>query len=74
MTKFKQIIFISFFSIFTLALSSCSDDKQSETKKEEIRGDHVWKNQTDALKSAKEKAKKMQQSIKQQQQTLDNAE
>lgn len=74
MTKFKQIIFISFFSIFTLSLSSCSDDEQSETKKEEISGDHVWKNQTDALKSAKEMAKKMQQSIKQQQQTLDDTE
>ncbi len=74
MTKFKKNIFISIFSIFILTISACSDDKQDEIKKKETNGDHVWKNQTDALKSAKEMANKMQQSIKQQQQTLDDAE
>jgi len=74
MRKFTQIILMGF--IFTLALNitACSDDKDETTEKKESKGDHVWKQQTDTLKSAKEMAKKMQESLNQQQQTLDESE
>ena len=69
---------MKYFKIFTLLaltmgilLSACSDDAEQPTTKIEANGDHVWKNQTDALQSAKDMTKKMQESITQQQENMD---
>ena len=48
-------------------LVACSEDKNQEN------GEHVWKQQTDTLKSAKDMAKKMQENLNQQQQKLDES-
>jgi len=71
MNNLKAFIFLLLISTLSLLIASCSDDateKSSENKKSD---DHVWKTQTDALKSAKEVTKKMQETIKQQQEQMD---
>ena len=69
MKNIKNAIFFAFFSVMALLQSACSDDAKEAPKES---GDHVWKNQTDALKSAKEMTKKMQENIKQQQENMNN--
>lgn len=67
MATVKTTLMVLFLSLFLLA---CSDnaDENSREKKQTV---HVWKQQTDALKSAKEVTGKLQQSLKQQQQKMD---
>ena len=69
---------MKYFKIFTVLgltlsmgvlLTACSDDEKQPVA--DTSGDHVWKTQTDALQSAKDVTKKMQESIKQQQENMD---
>lgn len=71
MKKLKTFIFIGFISTLSLVMVACSDDKKEPEAKK--KGDHVWKTQTDTLKSAKEMSKKMQKSLDEQQKKLDQA-
>ena len=71
MDHFKRFLFLSFFSVVTFSLSGCSDDSEKSNSKAEDNGDHVWKTQTDALQSAKDVTKKMQENINQQQINMD---
>jgi len=70
MKKTKMLILVLFSSV-SLIMAACSDDKKEQTNKN--KGDHVWKQQTDTLKSAKEMAEKMQKNLEQQQQELDQS-
>lgn len=67
--KKTKILMLVLFSSLSLIMAACSDDKKEQTN--ENKGDHVWKQQTDTLKAAKEASKQMQKSMDQQQQNLD---
>ena len=56
----------------SLILIACSDDSEKTSSKPEASGDHVWKTQTDALKSAKDVAGKLQESLNHQKDKLDD--
>ena len=71
MKHFKIFLFLGFFSAITFSLSACSDDSEKPNNKAEATADHVWKTQTDALQSAKDVTKKMQENINQQQDNID---
>lgn len=71
MKNFKSFLFLGLFITMTLSLPSCSDDTEKSSTKTEATGDHVWKTQTDALQSAKDMAKKMEETLKQQQENMD---
>lgn len=73
MKNIKMVIFLGFISTMTLVLSACSDDAEKPASKAESTGDHVWKSQTDALKTAKDMAKKMQESLKQQEEKMNES-
>jgi hypothetical protein len=64
MQNIKILILVLLFSL-TVA---CSDE---DDKKKTASGDHVWKQQTDTLKASKDAAQKIQQSIDQEQQKLE---
>ena len=68
----KSHLFLGLLSVIAFSITSCSDDTDKPTPKAETTGDHVWKSQTDALQSAKDVTKKMQENIQQQQQNMDN--
>lgn len=65
--KIAKILMLVLFSSVSLTMAACSDDRKEQTNKD----DHVWKQQTDTLKSAKEMSEKMQQSMDQMQQNID---
>jgi len=67
MTTFKTTLILFFLSSLMLA---CSDNTAENTG-EKKQSDHVWKQQTDALKSAKEVAGKLEESLQQHQQKMD---
>ena len=67
MTFFK--IIIPFFLLSFLI--ACTDDENKNKK--ELSGDHIWKEQTDTLKTSKDVAKQLQQSLDQQKQKLDES-
>lgn len=69
MNTFKTMIFVFFLSLLMLACSDNSDKKDNDKNKT----DHVWKQQTDALKSAKEVAGKLEESLKQHKQKIDGS-
>jgi len=69
MATFKTMIFVFFLSSSMLACSDNTDKNTSEKKQT----DHVWKQQTDALKSAKEVAGKLEKSLKQHKQKMDES-
>ena len=71
MKYFKKFLFLGFFSVITFTLTACSDDSEKYNSKIEASDDHVWKTQTDALQSAKDATKKIQESMKQQQKNMD---
>lgn len=73
MKNIKTFIFLGFISTMALLLAACSDDAEESASKKESTGDHVWKTQTDALQSAKDMSKKMQESLDQQQETLNES-
>ena len=72
MKNFKSFLFFGFFAAISISLTACSDDSERSGNKTESTGDHVWKTQTDALQSAKDMAKKMQESLNQQQENMDD--
>jgi len=65
MKKYTSIFSLVF--IASLA-TGCSDDRDKDEAKP---GDHVWKQQTDTLKTSKDVAKQLQDSLNQQQKTID---
>lgn len=71
MLRFKKIVLLGFISSMALSMMACSDNNDDMAEKENAKGDHVWKNQTDALQSAKDMTKKMKDSLKQQQEKMD---
>ena len=73
MKKINTLILLVFISSISSFLVACSDDKNEEKSKKKSSGDHVWKQQTDTLKSAKEMSKKMQESLDEQQQKLNES-
>lgn len=74
MKNLKKIILIGFLSTLATMMIACSGDEGKNEEKKEASGDHVWKTQTDTLKTAKDMAKKMQESLKQQQEKMDENE
>lgn len=68
----KTFILLGFITSIALNMVACSDNNNEQESKKESSGDHVWKTQTDALKSAKEMAKKMQESLDQQQEKMND--
>lgn len=71
MSKIHLSIFLCLISFMATSLTACSDKTEDATANKAKNTDHVWKTQTDALKSAKEMTNKMQESLKQQQEDLD---
>lgn len=72
MKRVKTFIFLGFITSIALNMVACSDDNDEQESKKESSGEHVWKHQTDTLKSAKEMAKKMQESLNQQQEKMND--
>jgi len=66
MKTMKTLMILGLFSFIT----ACSDNEDS---KKEDKGDHVWKQQTDTLKTSKDAAKKLQEQLNRQQQKLDES-
>lgn len=71
MKNLKTFIFLGFISTTALFITSCTDETNEQTSKKEKTGDHVWKTQTDTIQSAKDMANKMQESLKKQQENMD---
>ena len=71
MRCFKIFTLLGLTLIISILLTACSDDAEQPATEAEATGDHVWKTQTDALQSAKDITKKMQESMKQQQKNMD---
>lgn len=69
MLKCKKIMFLGFLSFLILSMSACNDKADENTVK--ANGDHVWQTQTDALQTAKDMAKKMQESLDLQKEKMD---
>lgn len=69
MTNFKNNIVVMLLLTISLFISACSETGDESQKSQ---NDHVWKHQTDALKSAKDVAKKLDDQLKQQQQNIDD--
>ena len=67
---------LSSMATFMLACTENNDDKNSKHEDKDSKkasGDHIWKHQTDALKTSKEVAKKLQEQLNQQQKKLDES-
>lgn len=73
--KPRKLLILSGLSILMVTgLFSCSDDKlNNQGKKPLPNTEHIWKQQTDALQDAKDAAKKMQDSLNQHQQKMDES-
>lgn len=68
-----MFIFLGLISGMGLLMTACSDDKKEASNKTEVKNDHVWKQQTDALQSAKDMQKNVQKSIDEQQKKLEES-
>ena len=73
MKRTKRIILIGLISAMSLIMTACSDDKKEASTKTEVKNDHVWKTQTDALQTAKDSAKEMQETLKKQQEQFEKS-
>ena len=71
MKKMNSGISLILVSCMASLLVACSEDTDSAKSKNKTNGDHVWKHQTDTLKASKDAAKKLQDSLNQQQQKMD---
>lgn len=71
MNNFKNILFSGLLSSLALFMVACSDTSDESTEKEKAKGDHIWKTQTDALQTAKDTAKKLQENLNLQQEKMD---
>ena len=67
MRRLKNIILLGFVSSLAFTVVACSDNSDEPAKKESSKNNHIWKQQTDTIQSAKDSVKKMQDSLKQQQ-------
>lgn len=67
----KNILFVVLLSQLSL-LVACSD-KDDKNVQQKVSADHVWKEQTDVLKSAQDAAKKMQETLNQNKQKLNES-
>lgn len=74
MKRIQKFILFAVFSTMSLMMVACSDDKNEKTSENKNKGDHVWKQQTDTLKAAKEMAKKLQKSLDQQQKNMEQSD
>lgn len=57
-------------TIVTSLITGCSDNEDN-SKKATTEPDHIWKQQTDTLKTSKDAANKLQESLNRQQQQID---
>lgn len=73
MGKIKKLILLVLVSSVAVMMVACSEEDEQKKSKNEATGDHIWKHQTDALKTSKDVAKKLQESMNQQQQKLDES-
>lgn len=73
MKNLKTIILVGFLSSLASIMVACSDNEDKSEPKKEASGDHIWKHQTDALQTSKDVAKKLQESLNQQQKKLDES-
>lgn len=73
MNTIKTLVLLGLISSMSSLMVACSDNEDNKNSKEETKGDHVWKQQTDALKTSKDVAKKLQEQLNQQQQKLDES-
>ena len=71
MTKITPSLFLCLISVMAVSMTACSEKTEAPSANKANSGDHVWKSQTDTLKSAKEMSNEMQESLKQQQENLD---
>ncbi|MFK5913436.1 MAG: hypothetical protein QM484_03605 [Woeseiaceae bacterium] len=73
MSLFKHFFIFALILSTSISLSGCTDSTDSDDDKaqsSEKKNDHVWKQQTDALQSAKDMAAKLQKSLDQQAEKL----
>ena len=73
MNTIKPLMLLGLISSMSLLMVACSDNEDSKNSKDAAKGDHVWKQQTDALKTSKDAAKKLQEQLNQQQQKIDES-
>ncbi|MDH5395163.1 MAG: hypothetical protein OEW97_02740 [Gammaproteobacteria bacterium] len=66
MKTFKTILTLS----ILLILFACSDKDEQKSQSGKTSADHVWKQQTDTIKTSKDAAKKLQDSLNLQQKQL----
>ena len=71
MKKIKTLILVAQILGIASLMIACSDDEENKASQTETQGDHIWKHQTDTLKTSKDAAKKLQESLNLQQQKLD---
>ena len=65
----KKLNLLALLIVITSFMVACSEDNDSDNKK----GDHVWKQQTDTIQQSKDAAKKLQESLKQQQEKMEQS-
>lgn len=53
------------------SMAACSDNNDNQAGKKEASGEHIWKHQTDALKTSKDAAKQLQDNLNLQQQNIE---
>lgn len=68
----KDFKLLTLILTMSLVLIACSDDSEKSSSKPEASGEHVWKTQTDALKTAKDVAGNLQESLNQQKEKLND--
>lgn len=68
MKKLKNLLSLFILSLLGLSLAACSDDSEKSQSKS---GDHIWKHQTDSLKTSKDVANQLQESLNQQKQSME---
>jgi uncharacterized lipoprotein YehR (DUF1307 family) len=71
MKKIKTLILFAQILAIASLMIACSDNEENKNRQTEAQGDHIWKHQTDTLKTSKDAAKKLQESLNLQQQKLD---
>jgi len=73
MKNLNNIILVILISALSSVLTACSEENSTNISKKETNAEHVWKQQTDTLKTSKDVAKKLQDSLNQQQKKLDES-
>ncbi|MDH5601335.1 MAG: hypothetical protein OEY78_08545 [Gammaproteobacteria bacterium] len=67
MKKLKSLLLLIFAASLAAGLVACSDESDENENKS---GDHVWKHQTDTLKTSKDVARQLQDSLNQQEKSM----